>query len=373
MKIAILTLPFNDNIGGVLQAYALRRVLLAMGHEVVHLEQQDTSSDVQRTEFAFYRWWYTRRLVKQVLFGNRKLLEENRFSYRQWKACSDIRAFVKRQVPQRKLKKLEDYRAERFDCLIVGSDQIWRPIYYSNIHDAFLSFADADDSIKRIAYAPSFGVEKWEYTSEQTIRCGELLKQFSAVSVREDSGVHFCREKFGVKAQHLLDPTMLLDKKEYMDLVGFDGLSDNRSNLLVSYVLDSTIEKESLIAQICEKKRYRHMLAKNGMGGGIEEWLKTFMAADFIFTDSFHGCVFAILFQKPFIAFGNKKRGLGRFISLLRIFKLENRLILDFLDINALMEEAICWEEVESLLAKERQKSKVFLENAIGASMSVKS
>ena len=75
-------------------------------------------------------------------------------------------------------------------------------------------------NIKRIAYAASFGTEEWEYTEEQTRNCSTLLKKFNAVSVRESSAVKLCNEKFKVEALHVLDPTMLLEKDEYINLDG---------------------------------------------------------------------------------------------------------------------------------------------------------
>ena len=86
--------------------------------------------------------------------------------------------------------------------------------------NAYLAFAKDWKQIKRIAYAASFGTDKWEYTLEETRECAALLKLFDAVSVREASAVQLCKNYFQIKAVHLLDPTLLLSKEDYLSLDG---------------------------------------------------------------------------------------------------------------------------------------------------------
>ena len=84
---------------------------------------------------------------------------------------------------------------------MVGSDQVWRPMYYpTKIENAYLDFA-RDWNVKRMAYAASFGTSDWEYTAGQTRRCRELLRKFDVVSVREESAVGLCRKFFGGECQ----------------------------------------------------------------------------------------------------------------------------------------------------------------------------
>ena len=109
----------------------------------------------------------------------------------------------------------------RFDAYVVGSDQVWRPTYNlgDKLFDMYLAFADGQQ-VKRLSYAASFGVDKWEYSDDQTRICSELAKQFDAISVREKSGVKLCADNLGVDAIHVLDPTMLLDPSDYNKLIG---------------------------------------------------------------------------------------------------------------------------------------------------------
>ena len=364
MKIAILTLPLNNNIGGILQAYALRNVLLSMGHEVVHIEHKNSLSVVHQSSSKFYSWWYTRRWVEQLVFRDSELKKHHKATYNLRMSTSGIRDFVTKHVPLKILKDWKNYQAENFDCIVIGSDQIWRPPYFPRIENAYLAFAATDTKLRKVAYAASFGVDHWEYSEEQTKRCGDLLRQFFAVSVREDSGVRLCKEQFGVDPKHLPDPTLLLDHTKYMELAGVTDADNHSEQALVSYILDRTEDKMMVVSRICQEKGYVHVAAKRDEPS-VEGWLTDFMKASFVVTDSFHGCVFAILFRKPFIAYGNKTRGLGRFQSLFKKFGLENRLVLGASEIDAIKNEPINWQTVDLRLAQERRLATDFLQMAL--------
>ena len=257
--------------------------------------------------------------------------------------------------------------------LIVGSDQIWRPKYfYSRIEDAYLDFAK-EWKIKRITYAASFGTEEWEYTEEQTNNCATLLKKFNAVSVRESSAVKLCYDNFGVKAEHVLDPTMLLSKEDYIKLFKDYNAAQSDGNLFC-YILDDGEEKKSIIDCVAKEKglkafyvnsRYEDLDAslEERIQQPVEKWLRAFYDAEFIITDSFHACVFSIIFNKPFIVYGNKERGLARFNSLLSIFGLEERIVSTKEEATKAISKPINWEKVNESHRQWKEKSMSFLNN----------
>ena len=229
-----------------------------------------------------------------------------------------------------------DLKAEDFDAIVVGSDQVWRPKYFGKIEDAYLQFAK-DWNIKRIAYAASFGTAEWEYTENQTEICKDLIKKFDAVSVREDSGKDMCKKYLDVDAEHLLDPTMLLEKEDYIRIFANSGTPQSPGTLMC-YILDETPEKQSLINKISREKDLIPFRVNSKVENctaplaeriqpPVEQWIRGFYDAEFVVTDSFHACVFSILFNKPFIAISNKGRGESRFQSLLKLFDLDNRII----------------------------------------------
>lgn len=275
-----------------------------------------------------------------------------------------IRSFVKNNIPRMIVDKFDELKKENFDCVVVGSDQIWRPIYYRQIADAYLKFTEGWD-VKRMAYAPSFGTDDWEYSEEQMRVCAKLLKQFDAVSLRERQGVEFCKTKFDVIGICVLDPTMLLTHQDYKKLVGKQVGIQKRQ--LTTYILDMNEIKNTAITRVQEERGLNIIELGNAVDNtrknkNIIYWLQQLMQAEYIITDSFHGCVFAILFQRPFLVFGNHERGLSRFTTLLARFGLEDRMVHMPEDVQTKFDTPIDWYAVNKTLDEERRKSKIFLE-----------
>src|SRR5690606_22144408 len=209
-----------------------------------------------------------------------------------------------------------------FNAVIVGSDQTWRPKYSPDIYNFYLDFLENNNEIKKLAYASSFGTAAWEYTEEQTQRVSELAKQFHAISVSEAGGVDLCREKLGIEAVHLLDPTLLLTAEDYSELIN----QPKTNKELFTYVLDESKEKQDFIQFIGkELKLKQHTNQAQKFDAKVkrpleelimpplEGWLQGFRDAEFVITDSFHGTVFSIINKKPFITLVNVKRGASRF------------------------------------------------------------
>ena len=329
MKIGILTLPLHTNYGGILQAYALQTVLERMGHEVVVI---DTPNEKQFPSLVTL----CKRIIKRLLGRRVGVLAEWKHNKEYPIISQHTQPFVDKYIHRRVVKSPEELKEEEFDAIVVGSDQVWRPKYYGKIENAYLSFAKTWN-IKRVAYAASFGTDEWEYTTQQTKQCGELLKLFDFISVREASAVDLCKENFNIDAKHVLDPTMLLDKEDYIRL--FENANTPKSKgTLLNYILDETPEKRLLIEQIAKDKkivpfrvngktRELAVSIEDRIQPSVEEWLRGFYDAEFVVTDSFHACVFSILFEKQFVVIGNENRGMARFVSLLKMFALEERLV----------------------------------------------
>ncbi len=266
---------------------------------------------------------------------------------------------------------LIDIKKNKFDAIIVGSDQIWRPKYFfSRIENAYLDFAKKWN-IKRISYAASFGAEEWEYDENQTINCTALLKKFDAISVRESSAKVMCENKFGVEALHVLDPTMLLTKENYIELFKEACTQQSKGNLFC-YILDKKKETNIITDCIAKNKglkpffvnsRYEEPNAplEERIQKPVEKWLRAFYDAEFVITDSFHACVFSIIFNKPFIVYGNRERGMARFESLLKLFELEERLVSSLSEVNKVLQMPIDWEKVNSIYKQMKEKSLSFL------------
>jgi hypothetical protein len=328
MKIAIITLPLHTNYGGILQAYALQTVLQRMGHDVQHLQPKVEFHPLHPAWKMPLVW--SKRLLRKC-FGGEWRLPVFEHPHRWIRRYTDV--FIYKYIEMRSLSD-EEWNAslaKDYDVFIVGSDQVWRPCYALPIERYFLSFLDDTCSNPRIAYAASFGTENCEFSSKQILSCRKLLQKFSFVSVREQSGVEICNQLFGVQASHLLDPTLLLSKADYLKLI--QDQSPSKGNLMV-YILDETPDIQVLISQIAASEKLVPFNTNYSLGNRLgipqlplENWLRGFVDAKLIITDSFHACVFAIIFNKPFICIGNNERGMSRFHSLLDLFGLQHCLL----------------------------------------------
>lgn len=365
MKIGILTLPLHTNYGGILQAYALQTVLERMGHEVVVIDTPNIKSSPSL-------WTIGKRIIKKLLGRRVSLFLEKKYNKEFPIISQYTQLFVDKYIHRKVVNTPEELQEDDFDAIVVGSDQIWRPIYYKNIENAYLAFAK-DWNIKRIAYAASFGTDEWEYTPQQTARCGELLRMFDAVSVREASGVGLCMEHFGVEAMHVLDPTMLLNREDYIKLIESSQTPKSKGTML-NYILDETPEKKALIEQIAKDKNLKPFRVNSRVEDhsaplneriqpSVEQWLRGFYDAEFVVTDSFHACVFSILFGKPFVVIGNKERGMTRFNSLLEIFDIKDRIVDNLKDVHTIINTPIDWCKVNQIRTGLKIISVDFLNN----------
>lgn len=339
MKIGILTLPLHINYGGILQAYALQTVLERMGHEVVVISRNfnlKKSPPLWRFPLSIIK----RCFLKYLLHQNLDVFSEYHHNKTYRIISQHTQKFINQHIHTLTIDKFEELNEKDFDCIIVGSDQVWRKKYFTyhyatTIDNAYLAFAKNWD-IKKIAYAASFGTKNWEYDEEDTNNCEKLIKLFQSVSVREDSGVQLCKEKFGIEAIQLIDPTLLLQKEDYIHL--FKGKTDSSPGNLLVYILDENQETDKILSEVIRQTNlqpFRAIAKKNTQTDRLEEkiqpplesWLRGFYDTEFVVTDSFHACVFSLIFNKPFLVVGNKKRGMARFSSFLEQFNLGDRLI----------------------------------------------
>ena len=321
MRIGIVTQPLNGNFGGIMQNYALQTILKDLGHTPITLDF------VQSVPIGLFILSLCKTVLKR-LFLWRKVPFISRIKKR---GDTKGNLFINENI--NKTDYLTRYSSKLIDqysleALVVGSDQVWRPSYNTFLYDMYLNFA-RDYDIKKFAFAASFGVSNKEYTEKEAKVCKELIRQFKGVSVREKSGKGLCKYYFDVDAEWLLDPTFLLPKERYLDLTS--NILPDKSDFIGAYILDSSQAKENIVDKLKQHTGLTKVKAISNAQVDItvEEWLAVFRDAKFIITDSFHGTVFSIIFQKPFIVIPNMERGLDRFKSLLEYFSLERALIND--------------------------------------------
>lgn len=370
MNVLILTHALGQNYGGILQAYALQEVIKRHGINVVTTNYQEPS----RLTKSLINFKYLIRIIVHTVkpmvsdlppYGARLYIPGNlRF----------IKLYMN-TVSNSKL--IDNHFLKTFDLFIVGSDQVWRQAYVP-VAKYMFNFAE-DLEVKRISYAASFGTNDLsEYSPELIEKTAQLAKKFEAISVREDTGKYIVRKNWGIKAEQHVDPTLLLSKDHYESLITEDSLNLNisKGNLFV-YVLDKSDSKEKIINRITQtlmlakfeilpptptsRRNLKNNLEKYQLPP-LTQWLKSFQDADYIVTDSFHGTVFAIIFNKPFLAIGNKSRGMTRFTSLLNLFGLKDRLVLSRTEVTEeLIRRKIDWVSVNKIIKIEQKRSHDFL------------
>ncbi len=365
MKIALIIFRIGPSHGSILQTYALTRKLESMGHCVTIINRR---RPIKLRDYTMC----LRRVLKNTLKGNFSFSDFYLGSYPDM-VMNQLNLFVDEQLKPQMItvtseKKLREIGLSDYDAFVVGSDQTWRPKYVYNVYNYYLDFVPRDRVVKRIAYAPSFGTSDWEYTKEQEDKCRQLVSLFNGISVREDDGVKLCKEHYGINAELVLDPTLLLTGQDYMRFVhqtprdryvGFNFLDFSESKLLAvqSTSCITGFPTRQLISMGDKSKPANERIAP-----AIEDWLSGIANSELVLVDSFHATVFCILFRRNFITIGNKERGLSRFTSLLKIVGLEERLITEGDKVSEdIINSSIDWDQVENKLKSKRANSMEFL------------
>lgn len=386
MKIGILTQPLLNNYGGLLQNYALQQVLQGMGFEVETIDHSVSTKTsllrqtMSKIKVRLYHTLFPKRYNLPRYVPNTKesaIIRANTNYF--------INKYIARTNPLFTIREFDNIaKSNKYDAYVVGSDQCWRPEYNGFfLAEMFLRFANKQTNVKRIAYAASFGTDKWEFSQNETIQCAALAKMFDLVTVREDSGVELCHNNLGVEAISVLDPTMLLDKEDYKKLVENENEPQSPGDLFY-YFLDPSAGKKVLMENIAAERdltpftvmpKYQaENRTKEDVKKRIEDcvfpsvtkWLRAFMDAKMVICDSFHGCVFSIIFNKPFWVISNNYRGNARFNTLLKIFHLYNRLIDVNTNVSDLKSVAVInWDEVNDIWSAKGRESLCLLKNAL--------
>lgn len=352
-KVGVLTLPITTNYGGILQLFALYKVLQNLGYDVKHIRRRWNSSH--------YSLWHK---FKRLVYQNLIVFKFKKFEKAYISNCT------------KKIESDIDFKNQcnDFDVVVVGSDQVWRSKNTRGVGDNyFLDFIN--EKVKKVAYAASFGIDYWdEITPEHTADIKKCLQDFTTITVRENSGVSICQDTFGVNAVQVLDPTLLLTSTDYIHYFNLKKRTDNRKILGV-YLLDETPEKNKFIESFALEhgyevkrvnktslSRFGGVLNQDFTKASIKAWISGIYNSDFLITDSFHGTVFSVIFNKPFYSIDNVQRGSTRFESLFEYLGITGCLIsnIDNFDICTLSN--INYKKINSLIDSLRSESLKYLE-----------
>jgi len=361
-KVGIITLNGYINYGNRLQNYALQEVLRDLGFSVetiiVDNSNLHTSNNLKKA-FIF---------IKNILYKSKKMIIDRKSSQYKDKRIRKFKDFSNDYISEttytisnNKINK----EVEKFDYFVVGSDQVWNPYYNNRSPIYFLEFAPKK---KRIAYAPSFGIDTIPYEYSESYK--RWIQQIEHISVREDAGAIIIKQLTGRDALVLVDPTLLLTKEKWIN-ISKQAQNKPKIKYLLTYFLGGVPGQYKQQVQEIAKENNLEIVNL----GDIND-IETYMAdpsefIDFIndcsifCTDSFHGVVFSILLEKPFVVYERVGSAsmYSRITTLLDKFDLNTRKA-EFVNSKDIFD--IDFSNIPEVLEKERNKSFAYLKHALG-------
>lgn len=367
MKILIVTMHRGNNYGSALQTYALSEYLCAKlpGSRIDVLDYVPQRVDFVWNMTVLFHQFVCRRKLRSKYDALRgmAILCSNKCVYDAFfrKHISLTHAF-------RSMNEIHKTLPMDYDVYMTGSDQVWNSTHNRGIdHVFFLDFAPKKSRL--VAYAASFG--KGELDLIERDETKHLLSAYTAISVRERSGIDILKS-LGLNGEHVLDPTLLLTKDEWLKRI--PHVKDDHYVLIYS-VEPNKPELIKIARRIAERRRLKVFLVEWGfkkpsgvdkMISGVSplELMAYFAHADFVVASSFHGTAFSVNFNKPFVSIVPVRFG-DRAKSLLSAVGLEDHFIetIDFDPDRDL--QPIEWALVNEKLDKERERSFDFLRKAL--------
>lgn len=310
MKIGILTHPLVNNYGGILQAFALQNALEAMGHSTYVIDRRSDDYTIKR-------------IIRKCLqiAGLKKTDEITTVPQSQFVEgfINTTKSVYNNTELVRLIKKLS------FDTLVFGSDQIWRADFNRHFSFAFWgSFLNSVQPVVAISYAASISDDTWSYSKSESDDIRKYISFFSSISVREEMAIQLCKDNLGISPTLVLDPTLLHNKDFYSKYA--IKCQETNPYIFVYWLGDENELKEVLNLIPDNMKIVRVSLRDSASFVGVQEWLGLISGATTVITDSFHGIVFSIIFEKNFICSKNQSGGVSRLNTLFRSLGIEHKL-----------------------------------------------
>ncbi|OKY52777.1 hypothetical protein BSR42_11130 [Megasphaera cerevisiae] len=359
MKIGRITLDGYCNYGNVLQSYALEQVLLRYADDV-ELIWHTNQSKLQYISVPL-SW---KNCIK-FLVNYHGFRDFMKVGYYSWEIVrrANIKRFCDTHIHIRYDLSL-DQVCNKYDFFVVGSDQVWNP-YFENFDISFLKFVSTK---KRIAYAASIGLLsipnhlKYDFCKN--------IGEMAHISVREQSGAKLIEQLTGKKCVVTLDPTLLLSAEEWNKIsckpLWYDG-----TKYILTYFLGKTPDIVKHLTEIY-KLKVINLLDKNNFDVYVtspEEFIYLISHAELVYTDSFHGTVFSILFQRPFVCCNRIEKGglnmTSRIDALLDLVNMQERRGTAENQYSILNPLEIVYPDVENILKQEREQSEAFIKRAL--------
>lgn len=383
-KVGIVSCYFKNNYGSMLQAYATKKILdnNNIPNETINI---DNNIDFKKGKRKYYAsQLFNFKFIKSK-FGMIKLKLDKKIVKDLGKNISirdskykEFRKEFNLSISCPDYKSLSEMADAKYSDVIVGSDQLWLPV---NVVSDYYTLNWVSDNINKISYATSFGISKIpdKYTDEYK----KFLSRINYLSVREESGKKICDE-YGISSKVVCDPTILLTKEEWEQESVQERIVPDK--YILCYFLGSNIEHRKFAEKLKEKTGYKIVSLNHAdeyvkysdtfaditpYDIGPREWINLIKNAEYVCTDSFHGTVFSLLFNKTFFDFrryseSNKMSTNSRIDSLLDLAGVDkNRILTGNEDVDTVIKYKINYSKVNKNIDKIRQESKEWLLNSI--------
>lgn len=328
-KIGLVTIIGYQNYGNRLQNYAAQEVLEGLGFEVITILNIQKEPLIKKNNLADR----FKNINKKVILNKIKnFFNKAKKNKEIQNKISKFKKFSEQYIHESDFEISEglipNTLDDNFEYFVVGSDQVWNPFYRSGSEIDFLTFASKE---KKIAYAASFGIS--EIPNEYKENYKKWLEDFNYISVRENDGAKIIKELTNLDVPVLVDPTLMLDAEDWLK-ISKTPLNKPQTAYILTYVLgEKTNELKKFINKISDEKKMEvvNIADYNDLQYydiDPSEFIDLINSSSLIITDSFHGTVFSILFNKPFIVYERVDYDVkmnSRINTLLSKFSLENR------------------------------------------------
>ncbi|SNZ04786.1 Polysaccharide pyruvyl transferase [Terribacillus aidingensis] len=366
-KVGLLTINDYGNYGNRLQNFALQEVIKGLGFEV---ETVVNNSNTLPSDGSIIKKLKGKN-IKDIFNKVNERAIHKRYSNNTHNRIKAFKSFTKLHIKETDFVINKNHIPEdlnsKFDYFITGSDQVWNPIIDHRSSIDFLTFAEFH---KRISYAPSFGVSN--VPSEREEEYKTWLNGVNHISVREDAGASIIKQLTGKEASVLIDPTLLLDESSWDMLINSSNIDQQgKKGTLVTYFLGDIPKEYSLMINDIALKYNLDVINLGNIKDADTytkdpaQFLRLIEQSELVCTDSFHGSVFSIVLEKPFIVFdrnGSLPSMNSRIETLLNTFKLEDRYYKAIQPNNVFN---LDFKESKKILQIEREKALNFLKKAL--------
>jgi hypothetical protein len=367
LKIGTLTYHRNQNYGGILQAYALQQAIMELGYqtEIIDYHCPGWKAMLDKREMPFSNHWkYNIKLIFQKILYNHAL----KIRYDRTMDFLNHFLYLSETKYENYAQLEKTFRIKQYHAVICGSDQIWNPSYKQADDAFYLRFVSEG---LRIAYAGSFGVSN--LSDSYITKRKQDFANFDYLSVREDAAIPLVAQMTEKPIYHVLDPTLLLTADQWSNLSMKAAKVELPAQYIIAYFLNdinnyaSYLKKLSVIYNIPVVSIGHHLISSSKnirqiADAGPLEFLNLLKNANAVVTDSFHGTVFSILFEKQFVCIpGSRGKMASRLYSMLSQLQLNNNIY----ETNMDGLKKTDYTKTLNILAEKRYYSRSFIVNSI--------